>query len=284
MTKFVQALGLTLLAAFTLTGCELYFGEGDNDDEWTYCAADGYYVCEGDDCNWAGAECPAGGGGGFSCENDRDCAAGCFCQNGVCEEAGFCSADTDCPDGFHCDDRSSCVPDSCSDSASCPTGQICENGTCTSTCECSNDQEAIDNGFGYCDENTSTCQPGTDPSGSCAGTVTCNVVPTTCAAGTVPLIKDGCYTGACKAIAQCDTAPTCAALQHEADCLADNGRCAAVYTGINCQKPDGTACNAGDTNCTCQSFTYNSCAANGGSAKVVEVSLGNFMSMESLAH
>lgn len=283
MIKLVHTFGLALLAASTLTGCELYFGESE--DNWSYCGDDGYYVCQGDDCTWAAAECPDGGGGsGFSCESNTDCAAGCFCEAGVCEEAGFCSADAECPDGFHCDDRSSCVPDTCSETVACPTGQICENGTCTSTCECSNDQQAQDQGFGYCDENTSTCQPGEDPSGSCAGQVTCNIKAPKCEQGEVPLVKDGCYTGACKAIAQCDAAPACDALQFEADCLADNGRCAAVYTGINCQKPDGTACQAGDANCTCESFRYNSCETGGGNARVVVDGNGNQLDLQSLFH
>lgn len=280
MTKLVSSLGIAILAAVSLTGCELYFGNND-DDRWSYCDTDGYYVCEGDACEWAGAECPAGGGGGFTCDDNSDCAAGCYCQDGICEEAGFCDSNEDCPAGFHCDDRSSCVPDTCSDELPCPSGQICDNGTCTTTCECSSDQQAIDQGFGWCDENTSTCQPGTDPAGSCAGQVTCNIKAPTCAAGEVPLIKDGCYTGACKAIAQCDVAPTCESIQHEADCVADTGRCSAVYTGINCRKPDGTACNAGDTNCVCESFRFDSCEA-GSQARVVRGSNGTFTSIESL--
>ncbi|HEU0029042.1 MAG TPA: hypothetical protein VFQ53_00325 [Kofleriaceae bacterium] len=287
MNKLLSLFGLAIAAA-ALTGCELYFGE-DNNDNWSYCGADGYYVCQGDACEWAGAECPGGGGGGFSCESDADCAAGCYCQNGVCEEGGFCSADTDCPDGFHCDEsRSSCVPNGCATDADCLAGQTCQDNNCVTTCVCENDQQAKDAGFGYCDETRSTCMPGEDPAGSCVGQVTCNLKAPTCAAGEVPLIKDGCYTGACRAIAQCDAAPTCAALTHEPDCLARTADCRAVYTGINCTKPDGTQCNAGDTNCTCESFKFNSCESRSarlsGESQLYFDSAGNPLTVQSLFH
>ena len=235
MIKLVQSLGIAILAAVTLTGCELYFDDSDDDG--------------GD------------GGGGFSCTTDADCAAGCFCDNGTCNEAGFCGSNADCPDGFHCDDRSSCVPNGCDDQNPCPSGQVCDNGTCNTTCICGSDAEAQAMGFGYCDENTSTCFPGTDPAGSCAGAVTCNIVAPDCAQGEVPLIKDGCYTGACKAIPQCDAAPACSALDNKVDCQARSTDCAVVSTGINCTKPDGSACNDGDTDCTCESFRFSSCEA-----------------------
>src|SRR5688500_3344107 len=80
---------LTLLVAVAtsaLAGCQLYFGEEDNDGAWNYCGADGYYECEGDDCYWRGPSCPTGTGmgsaGGFECNDNTDCAAGCYCGNG----------------------------------------------------------------------------------------------------------------------------------------------------------------------------------------------------------
>jgi len=291
MTKTLASLRLAILAALsvaTLAGCELYFGDGNNGDSWTYCGSDGYYVCSGDNCEWAGATCPDGSGSGFSCTDDTDCAAGCFCDNGTCNEAGFCTTDEDCADGFHCDDRSSCVPDTCASDADCTAGSFCNNGTCETTCVCETDADAQAAGFGYCDENRSTCLPGSDPAGSCGGTVTCNINAPQCAEGEVALILDGCYTGACKAIAQCDVTPGCSSLAHENDCLGRStgtgADCSAVYTGLNCTKADGTACQSGDAGCTCASFVFNSCTTRGPSAKLVRSTYGGYQSFDAMFH
>nr|HEX4317136.1 hypothetical protein [Kofleriaceae bacterium] len=102
--------------------------------------------------------------------------------------------------------------------------------------------------------------PPPPPSPSCGGAVTCTTPAPTCAAGDVPAILDGCYTGACLDIATCDVPPSCTALAHEADCLARHD-CTAEYEGLGCVDPSGQACTAGDTNCTCSSFVFASCAA-----------------------
>jgi hypothetical protein len=234
MTKLVSTLGISFLAAVALGGCSLYFGENENGP--------------GDD----DVRPP-------TCAANTDCAAGCYCEDGICQEAGFCTTNEDCPTGFHCDDRSSCVPDTCDDTVACPTGQICESGVCTTTCECSNDAQAQEQGFGYCDENTSTCYPGTDPAGSCGGAITCDTNAPDCPEGEVPLILDGCFTGACKAIAQCDVTPACNALDNTNDCTARASDCAIVSTGHNCTTTGGQACVPGDTGCTCEFFTFAAC-------------------------
>lgn len=250
MTKLLSAFGLALTMAMTLTGCELYFGPDDDGRPST----------------------ATPGGGGWSCESDADCAAGCYCEtsglstdtggaaSGVCEEAGFCDDDSDCPDGFVCDDRSSCVPGTtCESSADCPAGSLCNNGQCEASCVCESDADAQAAGYHHCDEARNTCETA-NPAGTCGGDATCGTRPA-CAAGSVALIgADGCYTGACETITPgCDVAPTCGSLQHETDCLARTGECGALYTGINCKKPDGTACQSGDTGCTCESFRFAAC-------------------------
>ncbi|MCX5741265.1 MAG: hypothetical protein NT062_02060 [Proteobacteria bacterium] len=268
--KNLSKLGLAVACAMTsmLAGCELYFDGHDNgSDHWNYCGSDGYYDCYGDACTWVTSSCPVGGGSGgsgYSCTSSTDCAAGCYCANGLCEEAGFCATDADCGAGFHCNtDRASCEANppqpTCAADSECPSGAVCADGACTSTCSCTTDAQAQQGGYGYCDESRNTCVPGTDPAGTCAGTITCNIVAPTCAAGSVPLILDGCYTGECRVITTCGETPSCGALSHEADCLNRASDCSAVYTGTGCHKPDGSACHAGDQNCLCSNFTFNSC-------------------------
>lgn len=235
---------LAAVSVTTLAGCQLYFGEENG-----------------------------GGGGfvepGFACVEDDDCAAGCFCgEDGTCEEAGFCTEDSQCADGFTCDEaRGSCEPTTCTTSAECPAGQSCQDGQCTATCSCTNDTQAIDQGFGYCDESRETCEPGVDPAGLCTGEVTCNEQQPNCEVGTTAAILDGCYTGGCLAIAQCNAPPVCENLQHVEDCEARSTGsapdCLIVATGTNCTKPDGSICNPGDTNCTCQNFQFHSCDTRG---------------------
>lgn len=265
---------LVAVATTTLAGCQLYFGEDHDDDNWTYCGQDGYYECNDEDCYWRGPECPAGMDpsvtpppGQFECTEDEDCAAGCYCStSGVCEEAGFCTQDSDCGAGYVCDEqRASCEPGnqqpvSCGADNDCPEGQYCNSETlkCEATCFCTNDAEAVAQGFAYCDSSRSTCLPGADPAGECTGTVTSGNAPA-CPEGQVPLILDGAYTGACEPINQCGMAPACASYQHATDC--QNGGCSSSYTGINCRAPDGvTPCNVPSSSCTCESYTFASCS------------------------
>lgn len=261
---------LLALATFTLAGCQLYFGEdSDSDDSWTYCGQDGYYECQDEDCYWRGPECPAGmepgTPPGFECDSNADCAAGCYCENGICEEAGFCTKDEDCGNGFICnEERSSCEPTEpvavCMDDSGCPSGQVCDNGSCTATCECTTDAEAAAAGDYHCDEARGTCVAGADPAGDCAGTVTCNLGKPSCPAGQVPLIANGCWTGECQAINACATAPACSSYGTANDCFADTD-CTASYTGINCRGPNNTPCAAGSTNCVCDSYSFARCDA-----------------------
>ncbi|HWO18120.1 MAG TPA: hypothetical protein VNO30_05070 [Kofleriaceae bacterium] len=124
-------LALVAFLAFVATGCQLYFGETKDSDDDSYCAADGYYV-RGE---WVSAQCP---GGGNACLSNKDCAAGCFCDEvkGTCDEGGFCSQQDECAPDMECDEaRSSCVPvvascagaiaTSCTNGAPrCPAGSV----------------------------------------------------------------------------------------------------------------------------------------------------------------
>jgi hypothetical protein len=268
-----HSIGLLAPVLATLAGCQLYFGDSGDDGDWNYCGSDGYYECSGDDCYWRGPDCPTGGtgsggmgGGGFECTDSSDCAAGCYCGNGVCEEAGFCTQDSDCGMGYTCnEDRSSCEPEGqtvCGANEDCPAGQYCEGGTCTSTCVCSTDAEAAAQGFDYCDEWRITCMSGTDPAGTCAGQPTCNIVAPTCQPGDVPLLgADGCWNGECEAASQCADPAPCGRLNTSTDCLARTMDCRPIYAGSNCTKTDGSGlpCQDGDTDCTCANYAYHSC-------------------------
>jgi hypothetical protein len=276
MKKLVHSLGLMVAVATVsmLAGCDLYFGSHDNGSStWSYCGSDGYYQCHGDSCTWVSATCPSGSssgsaGSGYECTSSTDCAAGCYCANGTCNEGGFCATDADCGSGYHCNtSRSSCEPNppGCGSNADCATGSTCNttNGLCTETCTCNSDASAKQQGFDYCDETRMTCEKGIDPNGSCAGApgLNCSTTAPKCPTGQVPLIDGttGCYNGQCELYASCAATPVCENINDESDCLGRTD-CSATYTGMNCHKPDGSACHSGDANCTCASFTFAACA------------------------
>jgi len=270
MMKQSISLLVALSTTVLLAGCELYFDGGGGEDHWNYCGSDGYHECTGNDCEWVSPDCPAGSGsgsggmGGFDCQTNTDCAAGCYCQNGVCEEAGFCTTDADCGEGYVCnEDRSSCEPGTggCLYDNECPTGEYCspDTLTCTATCVCADDETAVSQGYGWCDETRQTCLPGQDPAGTCAGEATCTDPIPSCPTGQVPTLIDGCWTGQCRDYAQCDITPVCGHINDQTNCLSRAADCTAVYIGLNCTKPDGSACMAGDTNCTCTDFQFSSC-------------------------
>ncbi len=219
-----------LTATVLLSGCALYFG--DEHDR-----GGGNSVSPGGGSGSGSAE-----PGQFECQDNGDCAAGCYCSaGGICEEAGFCTQDSDCGEGYECNEtRSSCEPVSC---------------------VCSTDAEAAAQGYDYCDEATITCKKGTDPAGTCAGVPTCNILPPTCAPGDVPLLgADGCWNGQCEAATQCAAPPECSHINDEANCTA-RPDCAASVNGINCTKPDGSACQSGDSNCSCEQLVFAACRA-----------------------
>ena len=89
---------VTLFLGSSLTACDLYL-EGGEDD----------YIVEPEP--WE-VGFPDGGGDGWVCDTNIECASGCYCTDDRwCEESGFCEIDADCFDGFVCDDRSTCIPE-----------------------------------------------------------------------------------------------------------------------------------------------------------------------------
>ncbi len=254
MTKLVHSVSMLVAAGVlsTLAGCELYFHDNHDSDQWNYCGSDGQYQCNGDNCEWVSPTCDgsSGSGGtsggsngsngpGYECGTNNDCAAGCYCTaDGVCEEGGFCATDADCGKGYHCDEqRSSCEPN--------PAGSC----TADSDCDTANGQ--------FCDTTSGQCSMG-----SCAvdTTITCNTAPPVCPAGSAPLEYNGCYTGGCNPIAQCTQAPSCNFLNDATDCLARSADCSPTYTGLSCTHTDGSACQEGaDPDCHCAQYVFATC-------------------------
>ncbi|HTJ43232.1 MAG TPA: hypothetical protein VL463_14100 [Kofleriaceae bacterium] len=205
------------------------------------------------------------------CSSSADCSDGSYCDTltGSCVRSTTCGNDGTCPTGYQCDSRGTCVPVACTDSTMCNPGCYCDTtqtdpnyGQCVETGYCTNDTQCP-NGY-YCDEGRSTCMPGTDPNApSCAGTIdaSCTVGMPACQDGQVATIQNGCWTGSCQTISTCTAAPSCAQLTHQDDCMNRAADCSVVTNGVNCTKPDGTACQAGDVNCTCEKYVFASCTA-----------------------
>jgi len=157
---------------------------------------------------------------------------------------------------------------SCTTDVNCAAGCFCSDGTCTEAGFCTTDKDCGD-GF-TCDTARSSCKPAPPaPVATCAGTAatTCTTAAPACPVGQTPLLLDGCFTGACSDIKTCDAAPTCSALQHEADCKARTTDCTEVFVGRNCT---GTTCGVSTVDCTCESYTYAACdAANSTAARLL---------------
>ena len=299
---------LFLIAAGTLTlaGCNIYFGEGQNDGSG--------------DCGLFGCGEEPVAQPGDTCTLDVNCAPGCFCAaSGVCEEAGFCESDLDCAEGFGCElERSSCVPNrgrpSCESTAECQSGTYCDVafGECVPSWTCRDDAEC---GVGWdCNQANRTCEPGACTSnsecaegcnceeGRCVETgicesdadcmnnqecdtarntcitppiscvaeidASCNEFAPFCGVGFYPGIQRGCYTGQCVAAADCDEIPQplCEELATENACSA-RADCETLFTGINCTDPNGQSCTVAGANCTCERFVFRSCVELASSAQ-----------------
>lgn len=264
MKKPFSTLGLVMALAL-VSGCTLYFGPDDDDDRYySYCDETGCYTCDNET-----GQCWSDGGG-WGCYSDYDCAAGCYCDenSGTCVEAGFCSDNGECPEGYYCDDRASCVPDgsqscwetgcawgyycdqwsgecvpstTCQTAEECGPGYDCVNGTCTPVGCTSDDQCAAGC---YCDEQSGGCVE----SGYCTQDADCAGLNQVCD-------EDR---GTCVPVDETPPPLTCEDLTDEAACIARDD-CIPTYTGINCTNQDGSACESGDTGCTCESFVFAAC-------------------------
>jgi hypothetical protein len=102
--------------------------------------------------------------------------------------------------------------------------------------------------FSECAGESNSADPGT-----CYGEVLCDGPVPECPPDTLPGVKDGCYTGFCIPVAQCESQPACAAIAAEMACVGRSD-CTPLYEGIDC------TCDA--AGCTCNDWQFESCTAN----------------------
>lgn len=245
-------------------------------DPGCFCAEDGTCVeagfcadstdcADGYVCDERGSCVPADTANG--CEANTDCPYGSYCDimTGQCIGSWTCSGPDQCSPGYECDDRGTCVPSPCTSDDQCLEGCYCdeelgqciETGTCNPDGTCPGDLE--------CDPDRNTCEvpdePPPPPPVTCNAEIICDIVKPECPAGQTPAISEGCYTGECILIEDCDVPPpplTCEEIEDEMACL-DRADCKALYAGYDCTTPDGSACEDGDSGCTCERFEFAAC-------------------------
>jgi len=184
-------------------------------------------------CNGTEADCapgtglydPTGVGAFNSCASENQ-ATGCY-------------GDDECGEGERCNASEVCLPP--------PTDADC------------------DPSFPDCGGNVPTacyghCVPDDIDKGTCVGMVACDSIPPKCPADSVPGILNGCWSGYCIPLSECETTATCDEVTNEFSCIS-RADCSPIYEGINCTcDGDGTG---GDGEsfvpCTCESWEFKSC-------------------------
>jgi hypothetical protein len=141
-----------------------------------------------------------------------------------CESEGkSCASEADCGPNERCNAAEVCLPN-----PSCDPG-----GACDQAC------------YGVCLPD--------DPGGpgDCYAPVTCDAAPPLCPPGTTGGIRNGCWTGYCIPLDDCESKPACGAITTEMTCIARTD-CAPLYEGVGC------TCTA--TGCTCADWVFTSCS------------------------
>lgn len=154
---------------------------------------------------------------------DLACGTGEFVACGA--EAAGCFVDQECQPGYRCNATEVCgLPPGCGSG----------DPNCDAAC------------YGY-------CVPVEDP-GQCYGEVLCDALPPECPPDRIPGRRDGCWTGQCILVNECEP-PTPLACEDITDEQACIGRadCSALYEGSNC------TCDAAGA-CTCMTWTFTHCA------------------------
>lgn len=270
---------LTWLVPLTLLTVPLTACTSGGDDDCLYGAEDVPALAaplrnpESGQCeDWGGG----GGGGGCDWATGADLApvpdwATCYGYCDSLDETSCLSASgcraiyaSDCPEGSDCFTENFTFA-GCWGTA--PSGPI-EGGGCDGldAQSCSRHDDCVAHHYpGVCPAdapcdptqvgNFEACapEPGDpgDPAGNCYDPAMCAQPAPACPDGTIAGVKNGCWTGYCIPVAQCEPPPSCADTPTEQGCIA-RADCSPIYQGVDC------TCDAAG-NCTCSDWVYKSC-------------------------
>ena len=218
-----------------LAGCELYFGSHDTTTAHLELLRVRWLLPVPRRQLHVGLGRPAPspastGSGGYECTSSTDCAAGCYCANGTCEEGGFCAHRRRLRRGLPLRrDRSSCEPDGRrlhGADAECPTGQTCDARPAAARrrASCSTaTPSAKAQGFGYCDELTQHLHERHGPGRYLRAATRRDLHHRRrrpARAGERPAIDaTAAATASARRLASCADAPVCEHINDETDCL-----------------------------------------------------------------
>jgi hypothetical protein len=184
----------------------------------------------------------------WQCSQHNDCSA---IHSDACADGYQDRVDPDpgCLGNFY-----ACVaePTGCYDDYGCADGYRCNaDEICLTAPDCidANGDGLVDCGevcYGFCVPDDNPVDPG-----NCYGEVSCDALAPDCPADSLPGILDGCYTGECIALLECEEPPpACATLADEASCVARTD-CTPLYEGIDC------ICD--EAGCVCAEWLFTSC-------------------------
>jgi len=224
------------MTCWATSGCRAaYVDEGGSNSFWECWGTDQTGPIQGGGCDALDA---------YACSLHDDCVAVhslVLCDGGAeadqavpepCGGLGWfeycadepvgCYGDAECGEGQRCNAGEVCLPPpGCEDSGN---GLI----DCDSAC------------YGYCVPDEVP-----DP-GTCYGEVLCDILTPPCPTGTTPGIRDGCYTGYCIPLSECEDPPVaCSAITDENTCV-DRADCAPFYEGIDCVCDEFGTCECAD--------------------------------------
>ena len=95
--------------------------------------------------------------------------------------------------------------------------------------------------FVSCGEEVTTPDPG-----KCYGEVLCDGPPPTCPPNTLPGVLDGCWSGYCIPVDDCEPPPVaCASIGDETTCV-DRFDCTPLYEGVDCVCDEFGMCECAD--------------------------------------